>query len=190
MGLLHIFLPDLLLNLSCQVIKLLHRSTCLTSPIIWKLCPMAFLSHYIISKNLITSYIFNMVLHLVSKQTFMFTNTYTRSTSMCGSHSYPWMLPFSLRITTSTSFIWRSEKHKALRDHILITSLAIMLYRLQRTLSGFKVMESLNDFPRPHPSKWISDFLPIGPLTMEPQRKTYLKGKDDSKFLFLFPGIF
>lgn len=64
-----------------------------------------------------------------------------------------------------------------------------MLYRLQGPLSGLRVESSLSDFPIPHTSKQVSDFLPIGPLTMEPQRKTQFKGKDNSKFLFLLSGI-
>lgn len=82
------------------------------------------------------------------------------------------MLPFSVRTTTFTSFIWRSEKHKVFRDHILRTSLTMMLHRLHRTLSDLKVVGNLSDFSRNH--ILASEFLIPCHLDLPPWN---LKGK-------------
>lgn len=84
----------------------------------WKVTPsLALLSHYNSIRNLTTGYYTYYVLHLVSKQKFTFTNIFTTSTSMCEPHSCQWMLPSSLRRTTFTSFIQRSEKPSLPRPH-------------------------------------------------------------------------
>lgn len=82
------------------------------------------------------------------------------------------MLPCSVRTTTSTSSVWVSEKRKVFRDHFFGTSLTMMLYILHRTLSDFKDMENLSDFPRNHILQ--SEFLIPCHLVLPPWN---LKGK-------------
>lgn len=111
-----------------------------------------FLSHYIINVNLKTGYLFNMVLHLASKQPDMFTHSFPSLTSMCGCHLCGRKLPSFLKTTIPTSFFWRSGKQSLQRPYTNNFP-SYMLYRLQRTWSDFRVEGSLSDFPRPHTTK-------------------------------------
>lgn len=83
-----------------------------------------FLSHYIINVNLKTGYLFNMVLHLASKQPDMFTHSFPSLTSMCGCHLCGRKLPSFLK-TTIPPLSFEGQGNKVFRDHILITSLPI-----------------------------------------------------------------
>lgn len=85
---------------------------------------LAFLSHYVINVTLKTGYLFTMFLHLVSKQTFMFT-ILSPAYPVCVGLTYIDECCLPLWEQPYPPLSLEGQRNKVFRDHILITSFII-----------------------------------------------------------------